>query len=339
MKTKQIISLISLTALLFLIGCSKGSSGGGVIITPTELAPKIVQFSVTPTSVDFNGSFTAKWSIQNFTSGTLNGEKIAATGSKKFSNVIANTVVTLFAKNITKTVTSSKTVTVGEEKAPTLDVNLTSLDSMPYPYHTNSVTVSWNTTNATKVTVNGTEVADVNGSKVYENMVKDTTVTIIATNVNKTVTVTKTLTIGDWTTSTFGLLTHEHWIFKATGYLTDSINGQPQFHMYKDSEIDPILWTNTYYYTTDGRYKIYGTDINGNTNQLLGDFKYTIIKNADGSYSVKIDGGNLFDIILLDENTMVLYEHTTEYYDSNGDGNLDASRPTLSEDDFTRQSG
>jgi len=250
-----------LFSLLVLTACSGGSGGETVVVPPppTIKAPTITA-SYSHDTIPFGEITTITWSLTTDQNDSnihvyLNSSEVSGT-SFTTPNLYENTDYTLKVSSKAGANSVSFTILVGEEKVPTLDVTITP-DAMPYPYHTNSVTVSWNTTDATKVTVNGVDSEDLNGSEVYQSMVKDTTVVIIATNVNKTVTVSKTLTVGDWTTSSWGIINHSYWNRTEYYFIShDPVNGDITHTVDLDDEDKAEQWV----FEDDGSISFYNPD-------------------------------------------------------------------------------
>lgn len=251
MKKIGILLAITFLAMVFIAGCVKDPPIPDPTLTPVN--PVITITGIPTSPIAYGSPVTFSWNIKGFVSATLNGSSIPAEGNKNIESLLNDTTFEIKAIGANGgKAEKSFTIKVGEEKAPTLEVTI-SPDSMPYPYHDNSVTVSWITTKTTKVVLNGTNVA-LNGSKVYENMINDTTVVIIATNINKATTVTKTLKVGDWTTSKFGLISHDYWITYSQAYKLDTM---PDFVvMAEGSGVDPRVRDYETFYNPDGTLTI-----------------------------------------------------------------------------------
>jgi len=274
--------LVALTFSLFTLILSCG--GGGtpkppVVITPTEKTP-VIDLQISPVGViDYNGSFTATWNITNFGSGTFNGEAISASGSRTFSGVTENVVINMFAKNIQKTATKNMTVNIGEEKAPTITVTVT--PSGIIPYH-DTATISWTSTDATKVTIDSVEVA-LNGSQDFNNLIIGQNVVIEATNDTKTASETITIEVGDWTTSVYGMINHSYWRNTEAYFVVhDPVNGESTHSVPLTPEDIAQQW----FYKDDGKYYVYnpGDSIAlGSSQWVLDDEDPTILILGEGS--------------------------------------------------------
>jgi len=84
------------------------------------------------------------------------------------------------------------------ELAPTVQLSVSSA-SILYSAH---VTITWSTTNAKSVSINGESMTSVNGSKTYSSLITNTTFVALATNVVKTATDEKTVTVAEEPTPT-----------------------------------------------------------------------------------------------------------------------------------------
>lgn len=192
------------------ISCSKEDTTPA---TPVEQEPTVA-LTITPDNPTnpYGTAVTVSWTTTNTKTLTLNGEAVAINGTKTFNNLITTTTFIAVAKNVTKTVTAQKTVNIGEEPTPTATLTVSSGDTeLPYGH---DVTLSWTTTNANTVTLNGVAVP-ANGSQTVVKLLANTTYVLRAVNITKDATSQKTVVVGDWTTSRFGLLTHagQNWWF------------------------------------------------------------------------------------------------------------------------------
>ncbi|MBK5215650.1 MAG: hypothetical protein JJE53_02495 [Candidatus Pacebacteria bacterium] len=84
------------------------------------------------------------------------------------------------------------------ELAPTVELTVSSASIL----YSTDVTVTWTSTNATKVSINGESMTSVNGSKTYSNLITTTKYTALATNVIKTASDEKTVTVEEEPTPT-----------------------------------------------------------------------------------------------------------------------------------------
>ena len=84
------------------------------------------------------------------------------------------------------------------ELAPTVQLSVSSASIL----YSTDVTITWSTTNAKSVSINGESMTSVNGSKTYSSLITNTTFVALATNVVKTATDEKTVTVAEETTPT-----------------------------------------------------------------------------------------------------------------------------------------
>ena len=169
---------------------SGGSVSQDVTVTVNAAAPVIDSFSANPTTIDAGGSSTLSWNTTNATSCTINGSSVAVDGSMTVSPT-ATTTYTLTATGDGGSVSQDVTVTVNAvTPAPSIDsfsASPTTIDEG------NSATLSWNTTNATSCTIDGSSVA-VDGS-MSVSPTSTTTYTLTATGDGGTVSQDVTVTV------------------------------------------------------------------------------------------------------------------------------------------------
>ena len=157
------------------------ATGPGGSVTRTATVSPLPSATLTAT---LSGSNTANvsWTTSNATSVTLNGAVVALSGSAS-DTISAETTYTLVATGPGGSVTRTATVTpVG---APTATLTATRSG-------TNTANVSWTTSNATSVTLNGAAVA-LSGSA-SDTISAETTYTLVATGPGGSVTRTATVT-------------------------------------------------------------------------------------------------------------------------------------------------
>jgi len=187
-----------------MISCSKED--------PVESTPTII-ITLSSENVPYGSNITVSWTSTNAKTVTLNGEAVATSGSKDYSNMTSTTKFSATATNVVKTASAEKTVTVGDEPAPVVVITTTPNDAV-LPYG-NKVTISWSVTNAKTVTLDGVVVA-ATGTKVVQPLA-NTTYTLKAVNVTKETIVSKVITVSAWNTTKFGLLTHngKKWVMNS----------------------------------------------------------------------------------------------------------------------------
>ncbi|BBB31845.1 hypothetical protein TTHT_0221 [Thermotomaculum hydrothermale] len=165
--------------------------------TPTP-APTVDSFTADPTTITEGESSTLSWQTTNATSVTIkdgNGSTVYSGSSVDGSTTVSPTSTTTYTLTATGdggTATASVTVTVNSAPAPAPTVDSFTADPTTITEGESS-TLSWQTTNATSVTIK-----DGNGNTVYDGSTVDG-----STTVSPTSTTTYTLTAtGDGGTAT-----------------------------------------------------------------------------------------------------------------------------------------
>ncbi len=186
----------------------------------------------------------------------------------------------------------TKTPPAPTPTAPTLTV--------VYPQGTilygDSTTFSWEAKGSvTEVTLNGKRVGfsdTYQTSRLFDSV---NTYKLVATGPSGTASKSFTINVGDWTTSVYGLISHDHWIF---GYLAenDSTTNYKWYILSKE-ETNPGFYTLAYYfdklgvYTTKNRYtgKVISIHqwglLNDTTMLLAGGKNYVSFINRDSLFS------------------------------------------------------
>lgn len=101
---------------------------------------------------------------------------------------------------------------VPEELKPTLEVSKIPTGVLPYG---SDVKISWTTTNATTLKINEISQANaVSGTATFKKVCSEVLYTIKATNIYLSTQREIEVHVGDWTTSTFGLVSYYPWTFK-----------------------------------------------------------------------------------------------------------------------------
>jgi len=133
-----------------------------------------------------------------------------------------------------------------EELAPTLELSVTPEGVIPYGEE--RVVLSWETDNANQVRVNDQrQVAVKSGTHtIVERIFKDTTFHVQAINIKKMVEKLITIPVGDWTTSTFGLVSYYPWKYKAQRFSRDGV-------VLADFRLDEEELSWIFYFHRDGR--------------------------------------------------------------------------------------
>jgi len=243
-----IFALASLLAILLVVGCTKPKNPPA----PTPTAP-ILTVVYTTDSVVYGGTASYSWTLSGDLTAvvTLDGSIVKSTDSRITDKLFESETHTIVATGKGGTVTKNFTIKVMGEKTPTLEVTV-SPDTVS-PYYSNSVTVSWTSSNAKSVSINDSSV-ELNGSMVFDKMIADTTLAITAKNFSKTVTVTKTLKVGDWKTSNFGMITHGYWRNTRFGFWTK--DGQ----FITEVSLTDADKAQKWFFSGDFTYKIFNAD-------------------------------------------------------------------------------
>lgn len=85
-----------------------------------------------------------------------------------------------------------------------------------------SITAKWKVKYADACSLAGQKIDSV-GSLELKTLIKDTTLTIIATGKGGSASSSLTLKVGDWTTSDLGLITYSYWMLKTLKYIQDGV--------------------------------------------------------------------------------------------------------------------
>lgn len=137
-------------------------------------------------------------------------------------------------------------VVVEPELMPQLELTVTPKGIIPYGEK--NVVLGWTTTNATQVRVNDQrQTAVKTGTYTITNrLFKDTTFYVKAINIKEVAEKEVTIPVGDWTTSTFGLVSYYPWRYKAMRIT--SLDGIILDYWIPDPEV--LSWI--IYYHTNG---------------------------------------------------------------------------------------
>jgi len=159
---------------------------------PTPTPKPTATLTANPASIQSGQSSMLTWSTADATSVTLNGASVAASGSQSVSPT-ANATYSLVATNSAGSTTATATVTVAPTPPPTpkptasLNANPASIQSGQ------SSMLSWTTTDAATVTLNGASVA-ANGSQSV-SPTSNATYSLVATNSAGSTTATANVTV------------------------------------------------------------------------------------------------------------------------------------------------
>ena len=133
---------------------------------------------------------------------------------------------------------------VEPELQPTLELSVTPEGEIPYG---DVATLEWKTTNAFRLFINDERQDNYKeGNKGTGKLFKDTTYTVKAQRVTLFAQKSVTIEVGDWTTSTFGLVSYYPWRYDSLG--RSSLNGK----VLKRWKADPELSSFVEYYHKDG---------------------------------------------------------------------------------------
>jgi len=135
---------------------------------------------------------------------------------------------------------------VDSELVPTLELSVTPEGVIPYGE--GSVVINFQTKDANQVLVNGVRKPSVKlgTHTIKEKLFKDTTLVVKAINIKKMVEKSVTIQVGDWTTSTFGLVSYYPWRYDSLRI--SSLDGK----VLDQWEPDPELLSWVDYYHKDG---------------------------------------------------------------------------------------
>ena len=135
---------------------------------------------------------------------------------------------------------------VDSELVPTLELSVTPEGVIPYGE--GSVVINFQTKDANQVLVNGVRKPSVKlgTHTIKEKLFKDTTLVVKAINIKKMVEKSVTIQVGDWTTSTFGLVSYYPWRYDSLRI--SSLDGK----VLNQWEPDPELLSWVDYYHKDG---------------------------------------------------------------------------------------
>ncbi len=178
-----------------------------VVVAPVPPPPAqtITTFTALPSSITSGQSITVTWATTNATTVKLNNVTVAASGSQGFSPTV-NTTYTLLVSGSLPDISSTASVTVVTPPPPQ---TITTFTALPASITTGqSVTVTWATTNATTVRLNGVVVA-ASGSQVFTPSAS-TTYTLLVSgsvpNISRSASVTVSAPVQPQTITTFTAL-------------------------------------------------------------------------------------------------------------------------------------
>jgi len=287
---KKII-FFSLCILLF-VGCREDEP----LLPPSDNSGKSLPMNVsltpsTTTTIQYGSSIKVSWNVTNADTVRVNGKSVSLQGSV---DVIKDTIITLTAKKGTEVVT--KAVSILTTTAP-LQPTITVTGNTNIVYADNT-TISWATTNATTVKVNDSIIAT-SGSLTLNQLVANKTLVFTVTNAaNGTTTKTITVNVGDWKTSTLGLLTQGYWQLSSLKY----------YDLNDDLSSSDVL-------TPEQTYRLFQYKLNGMESVTYDRTSWYTGGHWSVSGNIITEGSSGRTIYKLDENTLVLRETTTNIYE------------------------
>jgi hypothetical protein len=106
---------------------------------------------------------------------------------------------------------------------------------------------------------------------------------------------TISIKVGDWTTSNFGLISHDYWVLDSEGYKTPDMS---DFYMYKHNEINPREFDIAHYYKTNGDY----LEKKISTGETIGTGNWSLLSDD----SLEVSGGKGFIEALTQDNFIII---------------------------------
>lgn len=165
--------------------------------TPVSTTKAVINaFSVSNTALTRGGKSTVSWQVTGATTVTLNGETVAASGSREVSPRVT-TEYTLVATNAAGSISERITVNVSEPApTPTVARPTGTLTVNPASARSGfSRTLSWNISGATRVNISGIGTNLGNSGSRTVSPTSTTTYTLEATNAGGTTTITAIATV------------------------------------------------------------------------------------------------------------------------------------------------
>ena len=148
---------------------------------------------------------------------------------------------------------------VEPELQPTLELSVTPEGEIPYG---DVATLEWKTTNAFRLFINDERQDNYKeGNKGTGKLFKDTTYTVKAQRVTLFAQKSVTIQVGDWTTSTFGLVSYYPWKYKAQRITRDGV-------ILSTWQLDEEEKSWVFYFHKDGKLT-FSSNLSGNTETWL----------------------------------------------------------------------
>jgi hypothetical protein len=211
--------LVFCSGLLMLIGCEQSILEEP---KPVPLKPAIEVTVLPSDTISFNTSATIRYKNSNTTRCTVNGKDIDPSGGEFNTGVLTSTTTyTFISTGEGGSVKKEITVVVGLAPAPSLVVTKTDFkDNLKFGDKTN---FSWKAEGEiTSVTLNGSPV-EKEGSKSTGPLFENTEYVLKVVGPGGEKVEKLPITVGDWTTSTLGILQHyKRWIVKKNNRLNSN---------------------------------------------------------------------------------------------------------------------
>lgn len=232
-------------------GAGAGGDTHSVTVTVTSAPAPTATLSASLLTINVGDFSTLTWTSTNGTSATLNGAGVTLNDNMSVSPAVTTTY-TLIVTGTGGTATQSVTITVnGTTPPPAPTATLTANPTSVFVGHSSVLT--WTSTNATSVTLNGA-IVTLNGNQTVSPTVA-TTYTLVASGTGGTVTKAVTITIstgsnplatvGRWTTLTQTMpINPVHAALLNTGKIlvvsgSGNLNTQTTFYA---GVLDPSNW-------------------------------------------------------------------------------------------------
>ena len=138
-----------------------------------------------------------------------------------------------------------------EELKPTLEVTTSPDGVLPYG---KEFTLSWKTTNTKNLLINNKQHFPVEAGSLKLKLFKDTTFVVSALNIILWTKEDKKVTVGDWTTSKLGLITHAPWYYTSVKFYRDGI-------LLFESPLSEEERKDQHVYSVEGKHSVYRSGI------------------------------------------------------------------------------
>lgn len=172
----------------YTLACTNINGTVSSAVTVTVVPVPTVSLSANPTAIPINGSSTLTWSSTNASSCTINGSAVALSGNQLYSSISATTTYTFSCSGTGGNASTQATVTTVPVPTVTISASPTAI-----AVGGNS-TITWNSTNATSCTLNGSSVA-LTGNQVFSSIAATTTYTLACSGVGGSKSAQTTVTV------------------------------------------------------------------------------------------------------------------------------------------------